>query len=547
MKNKNNLNGLFIHLFALGITIIFSAFSLHADEISLKNSKLTDLTIYRTQATVTRTIDFNYTAGETTFVIEGLSSSLVPNSIEINGKGDYVILSVSPQLNYMEPVVKSRQQLMLEDSLDILKRELDKLSNRKSSYNDEISLMNSNKNIGGANTGVKADDLQKMADLFRVRMFEIREKVSEIVLREKTLNESLTRINKQIGESRKEEQPTTRIFVNALSKTSGAGQIEVSYLVNNAGWEPLYNLRSAGTSSKIKLEMRAQVYQQTGEKWDKINLKLSTGMPNLSAVKPILTPWIISFARPVPKTRSLSMQEMKASPRKDAGNMEMSNDMSQVMSAESTINYTVANAQTLATEFEVKLPYTIPSDGKRLTIEIQNNELPAEYSYSVVPKLEKDVFLSAAVTGWEDMNLVPGKLSIYFEGSFVGESYIDPSVAQDTLNISLGRDKKVIVTRKLIKENSGNQFLGTNRVIDRKYEILVKNTRKEKIDLMIEDQIPVSRIKEIEVKEGEMSGGDLNADTGIVTWKIKVNGGESAKKAFSYSVKYPKDKLVYGL
>ncbi len=518
------------------------------DETKLGNTTVKDIVIYRSQAMVTRTVEFNHKAGETIYIIEGLSSKLIANSIEVRGKGDYVILSVSTQLNYLEPTPKSRQQIQLEDSLEMFKKDQDQLANRKAAYNDEVALLQANKNIGGANVGIKTEELIKMADLFRTRLFDLKEKITDINNKEKKLNERVKQINNQLKEIKKVDQPTSRIFVTTIAKGAGRGQFEINYLVNNAGWEPLYNLRSAGTTSKITLEMRAQVYQQTGEKWDKINLKLSTGQPSLGAIKPVLNPWYISFSRPMPRVHTLKSMEITTSGKKRE-NDEMMQDASayQLSTAESSGSYTVATDQTLQTEFEVKLPYSIPSDGNKYTIDLQTNDLPASYTYSAVPKLDKDAFLTAAITGWEDMNLVAGKMSIFFEGSFVGESFIDPASVLDTLNVSLGRDKRIVIKRTLLREKSGNQFLGGNRVVDRKYEIVIKNTRKEKIELVLEDQIPVSRVKEIEIKDTDLNGGELNADTGIVTWKLNINPGDTEKKTLGFAVKYPKDKIIIGL
>ena len=79
------------------------------------------------------------------------------------------------------------------------------------------------------------------------------------------------------------------------------------------------------------------------------------------------------------------------------------------------------------------------------------------------------------------------------------------------------------------------------------YDITVKNTKKEAVTVIVEEQLPISQDKDITVNALELSGGQLNATTGLVTWKISLQPGESVTKKFNFSVKYPKDKIVNGL
>src|SRR5207237_909520 len=116
----------------------------------------------------------------------------------------------------------------------------------------------------------------------------------------------------------------------------------------------------------------------------------------------------------------------------------------------------------LSVDFDIQLPYSIPSDSKAHTVDVQSYNIPASYSYFAVPKLDKDAFLLARVTKWEELNLLPGNANIYFEGAYVGQSFIDPRNAKDTLDFSLGRDKKIVVMREKKKDLNSTKFIGSN-------------------------------------------------------------------------------------
>ena len=174
--------------------------------------------------------------------------------------------------------------------------------------------------------------------------------------------------------------------------------------------------------------------------------------------------------------------------------------------------------------------------------------MPAEYTYFAVPKLDKDVFLAARSTGWEELNLLPGEANVYFEGSFIGAIFLNTAVTEDTMDISLGRDKRIIVEREKNKDvTGGSGIFGGNKTRQFSYTISIKNVRKESVKLILEEQIPVSRQKDIDVKVIDLSGGELNSETGKVTWRIDLQPSSTVKKTISFSVKYPKDKTIGNL
>ena len=178
---------------------------------------------------------------------------------------------------------------------------------------------------------------------------------------------------------------------------------------------------------------------------------------------------------------------------------------------------------------------------------IQTFSLPAVYEYVSLPKLDADAFLTARIAGWEDLSLTPGSANIYFDGAYVGESYINPFETGDTLTLSLGRDKKIVVKREKLKEFSSTKLFGGNKERTFTFEISVRNTKKEALTIVLLDQVPLSQDKEIEVKVLELSEGIKDDETGKVAWNLALQPNETKKVRLSYSVKYPKNKSVAGL
>lgn len=207
-------------------------------------------------------------------------------------------------------------------------------------------------------------------------------------------------------------------------------------------------------------------------------------------------------------------------------------------------DYITVSESTLNLNYDIDLPYDIASNGKEQTATLKELDVAANYKYYAVPKLDKDVYLLAEITNWEKLNLLPGDANIIFEGTYVGKSFIDPNTTTDTLNLTLGKDKRAAVKREKLADFSSAKFLGSNKVQKITYEITVKNNKKEAINLLLKDQYPLSTNKEMEVELLENSDAMINSETGVLTWKLSLAAGESKKIRFSYTVKYPKDKTI---
>lgn len=190
-------------------------------------------------------------------------------------------------------------------------------------------------------------------------------------------------------------------------------------------------------------------------------------------------------------------------------------------------------------QFEIKIPYNIPSDGKVYTVEIKEEEIPAVYEYYCVPKIDRDAFLTAKVIDWEKYRLLEGETNLYLEGTYLGKSSLNLS-NKDTLSISLGRDKNIIVNRTRVKASQKKQFIGSSKVDTRFYEIVVRNTKKQAINLVIDDQFPLSFNKEVEVNDKDAPEASTNNDTGKITWKFSLEPTNEKKLNMRYTVKSPK-------
>jgi hypothetical protein len=199
---------------------------------------------------------------------------------------------------------------------------------------------------------------------------------------------------------------------------------------------------------------------------------------------------------------------------------------------------------TTSMEFEIKMPYTIVSENKTTVVEMEHYSLPAEYEYYAVPKADKDAFLLANITDWEQYNLLEGEANIFFENTFVGKTILDVRYMSDTLSVSLGRDKNVAVKREQVKEFTQTRFLSSKAEVTRSWKITVRNNKRQPISMVLLDQIPVSTVSEIEVSTEKISNGILNKETGEVKWKFTLSPTQMTEFELLYKVRYPREKSL---
>lgn len=196
------------------------------------------------------------------------------------------------------------------------------------------------------------------------------------------------------------------------------------------------------------------------------------------------------------------------------------------------------------TNFEIQKKYTIASDGDITIIEIDKFDVPATYQYYVAPGVNENVFLTASIKDWVRYSLLPGEANVYFEGSFSGKTYINPLETTQELSVSLGIDPNITVKRKQLDNFKSKSFIGTQRIIDMAYAVTIKNNKNKAITLKMEDRIPVSQNKEIKVDDIETNDAIYDKETGMMQWEVTLTPGNSIKKEFGYTLKYPKYKKI---
>ncbi|MGV3460530.1 MAG: mucoidy inhibitor MuiA family protein [Flavobacterium sp.] len=604
---------------------------LFAGEIKPK-SVIKEVTVYLSGAQVTSEAAVTLPAGVTEVLLTDLSPLIDQNSIQVSGLKDASILSITFAVNYIAKKADTGKIKLLEADLAEKRRRYAILQNTIKGLQEEQSLLNTNKKLNGEQQSLTLVQVTTFAKYYRERNTALQTEIYDATVAAAKLNQEINDVNQElsklVNDSREQRG---EILVKIDAPAAATLNLTTKYNVSQAGWFPIYDIKTQGVKQPLDIFYKAHVYQQTGEDWNNVKVTLSTGDPNINNMKPEVLPQYLNFVQyrqsqaqavksynykynptiknvtgvvkdntgmPLPgvniveqgtnngvqtdvdgrytiainsgKSLTYSFigmkqqvlpvyaQQMNVTLEEDASTLDevvIQGYSSKTISETASIGISQEAVETTGTGdvkemgvtnavFKITKPYSIVSSGDIAVIAIDKFTLPAVYEYFTAPILNQNVFLTAKVKGWEKFDLLPGEANIYFEGSYAGKTFLDPLQTTEELTISLGVDPAIVTERKQVDDVKAKSFLGSTRIINKNYQITVRNNKASDVEVVMMDRIPVSQNKEIKIDEVNTGGAEYDEKKGLLTWKINLKAKESAKKQLSYQVKYPKEKRV---
>ncbi len=512
------------------------------------------------------TSSFSIPVGITDIVFEGVSPFIDAQTLQASSTGSIIIMDVRHNVKYPELSAlkeKSKPQNLkvikaIEDSIREADWMLEELSEKREALSIEKRTLLNNRLIKGETKRDTLSLLKDALEYMRIRLANINSEYSKLKREEYGVTIIKTRLvarltdlneqNQRNGEINPEQKKgvINQVIVTVSSLFASTSNIDINYFVSNAGWTPSYDLRANSINTNLKLDQKASVFQSSGVDWDETTLVLSTGSPTQGNTKPELSQINLTYSLPrsynYQGTAAPSMRNMALKSTEDTKYLDKDEALSSTAA-----DYTVMIENPIRVDYEIKLKYTIPSDSKAHTVLIQSKEMPSNFVYSAIPKLDPNAFLVAKITDWENLNLIPGAARMYFDGAYIGSSSINMNEADDTLLLNMGRDKSIVLERKKLKDKSKEKTFNNDKIVTYVYEISIRNVKSTSIQIELEDQIPISQNEEIKVVLLESSHAELLEQTGMLKWRLNLKPKEVKKLIFSFEVRYPKNKQLAGL
>jgi len=508
-------------------------------------AEIKHVTVFPDRAQIDHETSVLLTPGKTVLKLSGLSPYIDPQSIQVKGFGEFTILSVNQQNNYLQNLEDSPDVKSIRTQIEELKIKVEDEKAAIKVLNEKQDFLIANRAVLDKKTTFTIDQLKSVMDMYTTNIEQVimttLKKERLIKDYEKQENALQQQIAARLG---KQQLPSGEISVTVTSEKQLTGKFTFSYVVSNCGWYPSYDIRVDDIKNPVTIFYKANVFQNSGIAWKDVKLSFSNATPWVAGDIPVLNPWFIDFYYPRPvmvkaygaaSKRSEAPAVMKEMVVSDAAEEK-------VLAAPPVVVEKQVGETTIT--FDIAVPYTIPSDGKIQTVEIQRLSAPADYKYVTLPKLSQLAYLTANITDWAKLSLQSGEATLYFENSFVGKSTLNVNQLSDTLTISLGTDNSILVKREKRKDFTSKKVIGANKTEIYSFLLTVRNNKANPIKITLNDQIPISSNSGITVEAIELSGGKHNDETGEIKWDLEIKQQETKQIILTYSVKYPKDKTV---
>lgn len=537
------------------ILLLFTG-TIISEEIAAKSS-ISSVTIYPDRATIVRDADLTLGSGTHAVIFENLPVILIPNSLRVSGKGTAVVKVVGLDLatQYLEfallPEVKK-----LQAEIDAQELEMRKTNNKIEVLNTQEKFL---KSIESANAAQASQEIMlgkpDTQSWERVLNF-LANKLSEVKIATLEQNQilkgqkvKLDALKKKLNSMRPQQSTQSRM-VNVILEAARAGQfkLSLSYTVMRARWNPLYTMRALPDSSEIEFAMSANIQQRSGENWENTKALLSTASPALSANPPVLYPWILDLYVPSPaRERKVKGGVVGGVLGGVVGEVAEAPAEAEMMDAEMATAGIVETGINL--NFAIKKNIQIPSDGAPHKVPIDTQNIEVEYDYISVPKLKEAAFLRAKLRNTLPYPLLSGSADLFVIQDFIGSTKV-PFIAKDEeTKVFFGEDRQIrIKHERTKKETSPPGFLGKNERIKLAYKITVQNLRKNKVDIEILDQLPISQNTKIEIKDQTFTPAPSKKDKkGLLTWSLILEPQEKKEIIIEFTIEYPKGATIRGI
>jgi uncharacterized protein (TIGR02231 family) len=529
-------------------------------------SAISAVTVYPDSALLTRQASFKVNAGEYRVILPDIIPKIDENSLRVQAGGSASVKLFGAQLKteYLTSTPSDKIK-DLQDQIQKLQDDVSRQQDIKRVLQEEKSFLDSIRFF--ANTQIPRELATKMPapqDLDGTYKFidaKLRENLSlvmdtEIKVRELNLKiEALQQeLNKISGGAQKIKRS---IIVDLEVVRPGSCELNVSYLVYNVRWQPLYDARADFAKSEVEMVSYGLVSQSTGEDWQDVEMSLSTAQPAIGGNLPYVAPWVLKPYVPRPfegfaedKMALRKSQSMAYNTAGMAGRM----DLEEAAPAAAPV-YAKARESGTAVVYALARKVSVKADGSEHKLPVSTQVLKANFEYSTYPRAVTRAYLGSRVKNADGLQLLGGRVNVFLDGDYVGASTI-PSVAPaEEFDLYLGSDENVKVKRELVEKKSSDTIIGgipaPNKTTTFKYKLKVENYKSKKITVKLFEAMPVSEEKRITVKINQVSAEPKTKDwqdrKGIWLWELELEKGAKQEITYSFTVEHPREMQVEGL
>ena len=541
-------------LLTTGLVVLALIAAMPAKAANLEATSVVEaVTVYPDGASVTRAVAVELPGGDNTVVLKDFPLTLDPSSLRVEGEADsrLTIGAIDTRPPRAAPPVNLPE---LDKRIEALKDERANLQGAIAAATARRKFAERFAEASPAGIGEKGE-ARPIAD-WRAAFAAVAEEVATADAAIRDAERKQRDIDREVArlESERASKPPSKLEVriDLASAAAAKATLRLTYAVRGARWTPLYDARldSGAKDRKPALELvrRAEITQATGEDWPNVALSVSTVRSALGGRAPELNPLVVQYPQPAPPAAPASgilQDRRELSRRKDEIDLVAKQDARRADELK---------AETEISGFQVlfRIPGRVSvgaSEGARSLL-ISSATIVPDLAVRSAPVIDPTAFLEASFTQSEDALLLPGRVSIYRDGVFVGRSHMAAASKDEKVRLGFGADDKVKVTRSIVKRNEGSAglILTTSKTDERSFKTVIRNGHDFPIRVAIEDQLPTSENEDIQVEmlpsTTPPSATNLRDRRGVLEWAFEARPGEVRDIAFAWRIRWPKDRGV---
>ncbi len=525
-------------------------------------TQITAVTVYTNQALVTRRGAVELTVEDNILVINHLPVTIEADSVRVSGSGRIAVRlsGVSLARTFTsEPVAARVAQLTqhieeLESEMSYLRSQIDGLALQsrfieglREKTEDPFAQSISRRNLSLSETLDFVNFLGSQYTEYGIATRDCTNRKNEIEKELQALRQQLQQI----------QTPHPKESFNLVIPIEAAGtgefELEVSYIVRDASWTPLYDMRVNTNSNILLLGYLAEVTQNTGEDWDGVALTLSTAKPGLGTLPPKPEPWYITIQDNYSR-RQRAEHRLSATPAPMLARAASSHedDYEGQEIAASIIEAETVTAEVLkegsVVSFKLGSGGNIPSDRTPHKTAISNDDFPCRFEYVAMPRLVSFAYLQATAKNPADgATLLPGKANIFRNDTFVGATQLENIAPGQEFTVNLSIDEGLKIERELVERQVDKKLIGSDRRITYAYRLIVTNLLDRETKLKLTEQIPKSRHEQIKVKLIRSNPQIQVGEMGILEWVLGLAPQGKQEVFYQFAVEHPANFNVVGL
>ncbi|WP_306357360.1 MULTISPECIES: mucoidy inhibitor MuiA family protein [unclassified Nocardia] len=511
------------------------------------------VTVYPQQARVTRRAEFDVAEGPR-IVFAGLPVVMDADSVRVTGSGPARIVGVDVRTaHHPDPADAKRRELAAQRKA--LQATIDGIADEEQAAATKVEMLtglarSSAESFAQALAKGKAEPgrIATVGGALDAQLAQALKARRAIAVRRDEAQEELDALDRRIQSmGRQSSRDSTEVVVELEATGTGAAELELSYVVENASWEPAYDVRVG--DKDVEVVWYGLVTQHTGENWPECELALSTARPAVTVTVPELRPWFLDRNRPLPvgapPASGMAMRARAAGPAMTFAGA--ADEVEMAAMAPMADEFADLEQGATASTYRTMRPTAIPTGARGHRATLARLEFPASLGYITAPVQAEEAYLRAEVTNNSEHTLRAGKASVFRGEEFVGSTRIDTWAPGEELELALGVDDRIRIERKLVRRTASKATLSSTSRREAEYRTTIANHTPAAITVTVLDQSPVSRDEAITVKDVRTSPTPAEtSDLGEITWKLEIAPGETESVSLSFRVDVAKGVEITG-